>query len=139
MPCVCLVAQSYLTLCVLTDCRLPGFSVHGDSPGKNTGVPCNTCLPCPPLRDLPNPGIEPRSPAWRTNSLLTEPPGKPKNTGVSSLSLLQEIFPTQESKQGLLHCKWILMPPHFLLSPAPGTRYSFLLLRVLSILDSPYK
>ena len=33
----------------------------------------------------------------------------------------------------------LLMPPHFLLSPTPGTRYSFLLLRVLSILDSPYK
>ena len=103
-----LVAQSCLTLCDPTDCSPPGSSVPGDSPGKNTGVPCNTCLPCPPLRDLPNPGIEPRSPAWPTNSLLTEPPGKPKNTGVSSLSLLQEIFPTQESKQGLLHYKWIL-------------------------------
>ena len=25
-----------------------------------------------------------------------------------SLSLLQGIFPTQESNQGLLHCRWIL-------------------------------
>ena len=31
-----------------------------------------------------------------------------KNTGVGSLSLLQRIFLTQESNQGLLHCKWIL-------------------------------
>ena len=31
-----------------------------------------------------------------------------QNTGVSSLSLLQHIFPTQELNQGLLHCKWIL-------------------------------
>ena len=31
------------------------------------------------------------------DSLLSEPPGKPKNTGVSSLSLHQGIFPTQES------------------------------------------
>ena len=31
--------------------------------------------------------------------------GKPKNTGVGNLSLLQQIFPTQESKQGLLHCR----------------------------------
>ena len=28
--------------------------------------------------------------------------------GVSSLSLLQGIFPTQESNWGLLHCRWIL-------------------------------
>ena len=37
--------------------------------------------------DLPNPGIEPRSPALQTYSLPAEPPGKPKNTGVGSLSL----------------------------------------------------
>ena len=29
-------------------------------------------------------------------------------TGVGSLSLLQGIFPTQESNQGLLHCRQIL-------------------------------
>ena len=29
--------------------------------------------------------------------LPAEPQGKPKNTGVGSLSLLQQIFPTQES------------------------------------------
>ena len=31
-----------------------------------------------------------------------------KNTGVGSHSLLQAIFPTQESNPGLLHCRWIL-------------------------------
>ena len=40
--------------------------------------------------------------------LPAEPQGNPKNTGVGSLSLLQKIFPTQESNRGLLHCKWIL-------------------------------
>ena len=30
-----------------------------------------------------------------------------QNTGVGSLSLLQGIFPTQGSKRGLLHCRWI--------------------------------
>ena len=45
-----------------------------------------------------------------TNSLQCEPPGKPKNTGVGSLSLLQGIFPTQESNWGLLHCRQILYP-----------------------------
>ena len=31
-----------------------------------------------------------------------------QNTGVSSLSLLQGIFPTQGSNPGLPHCRWIL-------------------------------
>ena len=47
-------------------------------------------------------------PALQADSLPTEPPGMPKNTAVGSLSLLQGIFPTQESNQGLLHCRWIL-------------------------------
>ena len=33
-----------LTLCDPVDCSLPGFSVHGDSPGKNTGVGCYAFL-----------------------------------------------------------------------------------------------
>ena len=33
-----------------------------------------------------------------------------QNTGVGSLSLLQQIFPTQESNWDLLHCRWILYP-----------------------------
>ena len=41
-------------------------------------------------------------------SLPAKPPGKLKNTGVGSLSLLQGIFPTQESNWGLLHCRRIL-------------------------------
>ena len=51
-------------------------------------------LPCPPPGDLPNPGIKPRSPSLRADSLPSEPPGKPKNTGVGSLPLLQGNFPT---------------------------------------------
>ena len=31
-----------------------------------------------------------------------------QNNGVSSLSLLQGIFPTQVSNPGLPHCRWIL-------------------------------
>ena len=38
----------------------------------------------------------------------SEPKGKPKNIGVGSLSLLQQIFPTQELNWGLLHCRQIL-------------------------------
>ena len=64
--------------------------------------------PFPSPGDLPTPGIKPRSPTLQADSLPAEPPGKPKNTRVGSLSLLQRIFLTQESSQGLLHCRWIL-------------------------------
>ena len=37
---MCLVAQLCLTFCDPVDCNRPGSSVHGDSPGKNTGVGC---------------------------------------------------------------------------------------------------
>ena len=67
--------------------------------------------------DLPNPGIESRSPALQVDSLPAEPPGKPKNTGVGSLPLLQWIFPTQESNLGLLHCRWILYQLRYQGSP----------------------
>ena len=59
--------------------------------------------------DLPDPGIEPRSPTLQVDSLPSESPGKPKNTGVTgSLSLLWRKFPTQDLNQGLLHCRQIL-------------------------------
>ena len=59
-------------------------------------------------RGLPKPGITPRFPTLQADSLPAESSGKPKNTGVSNLSLLQWIFPTQESNRGLLHCRQIL-------------------------------
>ncbi|CAI9163170.1 unnamed protein product [Rangifer tarandus platyrhynchus] len=58
---MCVLSRS-----VMSDCSPPGSSVHGDSPGKNTGV--------------------------------------------GSLTLLQEIFPTQGLNPGLLHCRLILYP-----------------------------
>ena len=42
--CVSLVAQSCLTLCDPMDCSPPGSFIHGDSPGKNTGVGCHAPL-----------------------------------------------------------------------------------------------
>ena len=35
-------------------------------------------LPFPSPGDLPDPGIEPRSPALESDALTSEPPGKPK-------------------------------------------------------------
>ena len=55
---------------------------------QSTGVG-RQCLLCPPPGDLPNPGTGPRSPALQVDSLPSEPPRKPKNTGVGSLFFLQ--------------------------------------------------
>ena len=60
------------------------------------------------LQGIFNPGIKPRSPTLQVDSLPAEPQGKPKNTGKGSLSLLQQIFPTQELNHSLLHCRQIL-------------------------------
>ena len=74
----------------VTPWSLPGSSVHADPLGKNTGVDC-----CAPSRL----SSEPTSPAPQADSLPPEPPGKPKNAGVGSLSLLQGIFQTQDLNQ----------------------------------------
>ena len=71
------------------ECSPPGSSVHGDPPGKNTGMGCHAVLQgLFPTR----PGIEPRSPALQVDSLPSESPGKAKNTGVGILSVLQGKF-----------------------------------------------
>ena len=44
-------------------------------------------MPCPPPGDLPKQGIEPRSPTWQVDSLLSEPPGKPDVTDQFSHSI----------------------------------------------------
>ena len=66
--------QTCLILCDPIDCSPPGSSVHGDSPGKNTGVGCHALLQG---MDLPNLGVKPRSPTLQMGSLPSEPPGKP--------------------------------------------------------------
>ena len=69
---LCLVAQSCPTLCDPMDYSPPGSSLHGDSPGRNTGMGYH-----PPPGDLHNSGIEPRSSALQADSLPSEPLGKP--------------------------------------------------------------
>ena len=54
---LCLVTQLCLTLCDPTDCSPPGFSVHGDSPDKNTGVDCYALLQGIFLTQGLNPGL----------------------------------------------------------------------------------
>ena len=56
--CVCPKSlQSCPALWDLMDCSSPGSSVHGDSPGKNTGVDCHTLLQGIFLTQGSNPGL----------------------------------------------------------------------------------
>ena len=41
---LCLIAQLCPTVCDSMDCSLPDSSIHGNSPGKNTGVGCHALL-----------------------------------------------------------------------------------------------
>ena len=99
--CFVILCESHLV--VSDSSQHHGLYSPWSSPGQNTGV---SSFPSP--GDLPNPGIKPRSPILQEDSLPAEPQGKPKNAGGSSPSLLQWIFPTQESNRGLLHCRRIL-------------------------------
>ena len=54
------------------DCSPPGFSVHGVSPSKNTGVGCMLFS-----RGSSPPGIKLGSPAFQEDSLSAELPEKP--------------------------------------------------------------
>ena len=77
----------------MSDSGTPWTISPWNSPGQNTGEG----FPSP--GDLPNPGVESRSPTSHADSLPAEPQGKHKNTRVDSLFLLQWIFLIQESNQ----------------------------------------
>ena len=68
----CLVAKLCPTLFNPMHCSLPGSSAHGILQARIL-----EWVATPFSRDLPNPRIEPRSPALQTDSLPSEPPGKP--------------------------------------------------------------
>ena len=66
------VAQSCLTLCN------PCTVAHQAPPSMGfSSQEYWSGLPFPSPEDLPNPGIEPRSPTLWTDALTSEPPGKP--------------------------------------------------------------
>ena len=66
------VAKLYQTLCDLMDCSLPGFSLSMGFPRQEY----RSGLPFPTPGDLPNPGIEPASPALAGRFFTAEPPAK---------------------------------------------------------------
>ena len=65
------VIKSCLALCNPTDCSPPGSSAHGVLQARIL-----EWVAMPFFGDLPNPGIEPGTPALQTDSLPSEPPGK---------------------------------------------------------------
>ena len=92
---LCLVTRSCPILYDPKDGSLPGSSVHGDSPGRNTGVGCHAHL----QGIFPTQGLNPGLPHCGQ---------MPKITGVGSPSFLQGIFLTQESNRGLRHGRQVV-------------------------------
>ena len=74
--------------------------------------------------DLPIPRTESRSPTLQTDSLSAEPQGKPQKTGGGNISLLQQIFPTQESNWAFLHCRQILYQLSYQGNPLLTVKYN---------------
>ena len=130
---ICVHAKSLQlcpTLCNPMDYSPPGSPVHGNSPGKNTGVGCHALIQGIFLTLGSNPCLLCLL-HWQVGSLLLAPPGKPlnvsrsvmsdsvqshglqptrllcpwnspgKNTKVDCHALLQGIFPTQGSNLSL--------------------------------------
>ena len=64
-------------------------------------------LPFPSPGDLPNPGIEPRSPALQAEALTSEPPGKPFNREAGVISdILEWLFNTTGGILYILYPTW---------------------------------
>ena len=87
---VCVYAkslQSCLTLCDPMDCSPPGSSVHGILQARILER-----VLCPPPGYLPDPGMEPATPALQTDSLPLSHWGSPckENYCVSNSSILKQ-------------------------------------------------
>ena len=82
---------SRVRLCDPMDGSPPGSSIQGFSRQEYWSG-----LPFPSPGDLPDPGIEPRSPTLQAYALTSEPPGKPKTHQMRVLQL-SDHFPTTES------------------------------------------
>ena len=95
------VVQSCPSLCHSMDCGPPGSSVHGVLQARIL-----EWVAMPSSGDLPGPGIESRSPALQVDSLPSELPGKPQNTGVVAYPFTRGSSPRRN--QILLHCRQVL-------------------------------
>ena len=93
---------------VMSDCDPMEYSPLGSSVLRILQTRILEWAAIPFSRGSSQPRIKPRSPTLLADSLPSEPPGDPKNTGVGSLFLLLWIFLTQKLICCLLHCRQIL-------------------------------
>ena len=135
------VVQLCLTLCDPMDCSLPGCSVHGifqargdlPDPGIEPRPPAlqaDSLLSEPPGKPLSSPKQVSESHSVVSDSLRPRGLYSPwnslgQNTGMGCLSLLQGIFPTQESNWGLLRCRGILYQLSYQGSQLGGEQYNY--------------
>ena len=106
-PTVINLCCAVLSCSIVSDtmnCILPGSSVHGDAPGKNTGVGCHSRL----WGIFPVLGSNPGLPHCKQILYHLSYQGSPKLLECIAYSFPRGIFLTQELNQGLLHCRWIL-------------------------------
>ena len=90
------------SLCPM-DCSLPGSSVLGIFQNRIL-----EWVAVPFSRGSSQSRYQTQVSCIEMDSSPAEPSGKPKNTGVGSLSILRVIFQTQELNRGLLQNRWIL-------------------------------
>ena len=112
---LCLIAQACTTLCNPVDCSPPGSSVHGILQSRITEW---VAMASSRVSSQPRDQIKVSRIAGR---FFTVWAGKPMNTAVGSLSLLQGVFPIQELNQGLLRFRQI---PYQLTRDTPPPQYS---------------
>jgi len=139
--CACSVVQLCLTFCDPMDCRPPGYSVHGIFQARIL----EWRLPFPPPGDLPEPEIEPVSPALLAMAggfFTPEPPEKPFFCLHSSLNKEKFVQTSDESSTDVmsrlamvpfsahLHKEWIFLYP---LWERTGQRHSFQWFRTLAL------
>ena len=109
MDVLCLVPHSCLTLCDRMNCSLPGPSVRGDSPGKNTGVGCHALL----QGIFPTQGSNPGLPHCRRILYHLSHQGSP-NWCISSIQFSHSVVFSSLRPHGLQHTR----PP----CPSPTPR-----------------
>ena len=111
---LCLVTQVCLTVCDLMDCSLPGSSVLGDSPSKNTGVGSLSFF----QGIFPTQGSNPGLLLCRRILYSLNHQGSQGILKWVAFPFSRGSAPTQESNRGLLHCRRILYQLSYKGSPS---------------------